>query len=342
MTASRRTRPGLPGLVTVAIAVAMAIIPHRLGHTHAAAQQATAQDWPQRAVKLIVPLGPGSGSDIGARLLADRVQARWGKPVTIENRPGGDGLVGVGAFASANDDHVLLYGATGSFTVHPYQHERLPYDLDRDVLPIAKTTITVIAVGVPAAMGIATLKELVGRARAEPGRLNVALTPGSGELVFNKFLHVEKLELAKVPYRDIVQAGTDVGEGRIHVISTALAILQPHVERGRIKLLAVTNPVRSSLAPDVPTAVEAGVPSLEHNGLNGLFGPRTMSPALRQRLGADVVAAFADPAIAARLAGTGQNVDTGGPEKLARAMAEQIAHIDAIARLLAIPRKLKP
>src|SRR6516162_463517 len=83
--------------------------------------------WPQRPVKFIVPLGPGSGADIGARLIADRLPARWGKPVVIENRPGADGLVAIQAFVAANDDHTLLCSPSGSFTVHPYQYEKLPY-----------------------------------------------------------------------------------------------------------------------------------------------------------------------------------------------------------------------
>src|SRR5947199_10057489 len=92
----------------------------------AAPSQAQAPSWPQRPVKFIVPLGPGSGADIGARLLADRLPARWGKPVVIENRPGADGLVAIQAFVAANDDHTLLFTPSGSFTVHPFQYEKLP------------------------------------------------------------------------------------------------------------------------------------------------------------------------------------------------------------------------
>src|SRR5229473_4259751 len=133
------------------------------------ATQARAETWPQRPVKFIVPLGPGSGADIGARLLADRLPARWGRPVVIENRPGADGLVAIQAFVSANDDHALLFTPSGSFTVHPFQYEKLPYAPD-DLVPIARLSNTIMAVGVPESMGIATLAELVTRARAEPGK----------------------------------------------------------------------------------------------------------------------------------------------------------------------------
>jgi len=95
---------------------------------------ATAQTWPQRTVKFLLPLGPGSGVDIGARLLGDRLSMRWGQPVVVENRPGGDGIVAISAFVGAHDDHVLLASPTSSFTAHPYLHENLPYK-PSDLLP---------------------------------------------------------------------------------------------------------------------------------------------------------------------------------------------------------------
>src|SRR5437763_10702021 len=111
-------------------------------------QPQTAQSWPQRPVKFVVPFGPGAGVDIGARLLADRLPARWGKPVVIENRPGADGLVAIQAFVSANDDHTFLCSPTGSFTVHPFLYEKLPYT-PADLVPLARISNTIIAAGVP-------------------------------------------------------------------------------------------------------------------------------------------------------------------------------------------------
>src|SRR5947209_12545712 len=126
----------------------------------ACAEQASAQIWPQRPVKFIVPFGPGSGVDIGARLLADRLPARWGKPVVIENRPGADGLVAIQSFVGANDDHILLCSPSGSFIIHPYQYEKLPY-MPADLLPLARISNTILAVGVPASMNFADLTDFV-------------------------------------------------------------------------------------------------------------------------------------------------------------------------------------
>src|SRR5262249_28403792 len=110
-----------------------------------------AQTWPQRPVKFIVTLGAGSGVDIGTRLVADRLSRRWGQPVVVENRPGGDGLVAIGAFAAANDDHVLLASPSGSFTAHPFIYKHLPYK-PTDLAPIARVSNTVIAAAAPASL----------------------------------------------------------------------------------------------------------------------------------------------------------------------------------------------
>src|SRR5437870_1645739 len=134
----------------------------------AAPAQMTAQSWPQRTVRLLLPLGPGSGTDIGARLLADRLAQRWRQPLVVENRPGGDGIVAIGAFVSAHDDHILLFAPASSFTAHPYMHDNLPYRPE-DLAPIARVSNTLIALSVPAAMPANSLKELVALIRAQPG-----------------------------------------------------------------------------------------------------------------------------------------------------------------------------
>jgi tripartite-type tricarboxylate transporter receptor subunit TctC len=295
--------------------------------------------WPERAVKFIVPFGPGAGADIGARLVAERLPARWGgKPVVIENRPGGDGLVAIQAFLSADDDHVFLFGPSGNFTVHPYQYEKLPYT-PADLVPIARVSNTILAVGVPQSMNIATLAEFVARARAEPGKLNAAVVPGITEFTLDYFVHTAGLNLQKVPYRDIVQAATDVGEGRLQIYIASYAILQPQAQAGRIKTLAVNGHERAPILPDVPTAIEAGFPALEVEGLVGLFGIKRLSPELREQIGSDLVAVTKDPAVSARLSATAQIVNPGGAAEFAAAVEGQRARIASIAQALGIRPK---
>ncbi|HEY6256078.1 MAG TPA: tripartite tricarboxylate transporter substrate binding protein [Xanthobacteraceae bacterium] len=300
---------------------------------------AQAPAWPQRPVKFIVTLGPGSGVDIGARLLADRLPARWGKPVVIENRPGADGLVAIQAFVNAADDHTLLFTPAGSFTVHPLQYAKLPY-VPEDLVPIARVSNTILAVGVPTSLKIGTLADFVKYARAESGKLNAAVVSGITEFTFDYFLKTDGLSIAKVPYRDIVQAATDLSEARLQVMMSSYAILQPRVLAGSVKVLAVNGHQRASILPDIPTASESGFPALEVEGLTGLFGPRGMSKELRERIGADVAAVAGDPTIADRLAATAQIPNPGGPAEFAAAIEAQRAQIATIAKTLGpIPKQ---
>src|ERR1700719_2557145 len=118
-----------------------------------------AADWATRPVRLILTLGAGSGTDIGARLLADRLTQRWGQPVIVDNRPGGDGLVAINAFVTAHDDHVLLFAPSSSFTAHPFLHDNLPYK-PSDLVPITRVSNTIITISVPASLQVNSLKEL--------------------------------------------------------------------------------------------------------------------------------------------------------------------------------------
>jgi tripartite-type tricarboxylate transporter receptor subunit TctC len=291
--------------------------------------------WPQRNVRFVVPLGPGSGADIGARLFADRLAARWGKPVVVENRPGGDGIVAITAFVSAHDDHTLLFSPAATFTAHPYLHDKLPYE-QADLLPIARVSNTLVVIAAPVSLKVSSLADLVALVRAQPGKLNWATATGISDFLFASFLKNANLDMSKVPYRDPVAPATDVGEGRIQFYWGALAIVRPHVQAGKAKLLAVSNSVRIPDEPAVPTVKEAGFPALAYDGLVGLFGPRDMADDIRERIAADIQAVASDPAIAARLLSSGQLVSPGRPAEFATSINEQRAVVAAIAKEMGI------
>src|SRR5262245_30055965 len=246
-----------------------------------------ADNWPQRTVKFILPLGPGSGTDIGARLFADRLATRWNRPVVVENRPGGDGIVAISAFISTDDDHTLLFAPSGTFTVHPFVREKVPYDV-AELVPIARVSNTIVGIAVPASLNASSLAELVALVRAQPGRLNWSPTSGMTNIVTSAFLKSTNLDVARVPYRDSVQGLNDLIENRLQIYVTALAIVRPQAEAGKIRILALTNRERAPIFPNVPTAIEAGFPALALEGLVGLFGPRRLSSELRERIAADI------------------------------------------------------
>src|SRR5262249_45904683 len=296
-----------------------------------------AQTWPQRPVKFIVTLGPGSGVDFGTRLLGDRLSKRWGQPVVIENRPGGDAVVAVTAVISANDDHVLLASPTSAPTAHPYMLQQMPYQ-DSDLLPIARGWNTIIVIAVATSMDIKTMRDLVAMTRANPGKLNWAGTTGAIDFLFAGFLKKNNLEMARVPYRNPQDAANDVATGRIQVTEASLATLRPQLQAGKIKMLASTNSIRPPSNPEVSTVSEAGFPELTLDGLVGFFGPHGMPAALREHIAADVRAVVQEPDFGDRLSVTGQIANAGGPAEFAAAMQEQRDR-------LAIPAKelgLKP
>jgi tripartite-type tricarboxylate transporter receptor subunit TctC len=293
-----------------------------------------AQAWPQRPVKFVVSLGPGSGVDIGTRLLGDRLSARWGQPVVVENRPGGDGIVAITSFLSARDDHILLASPTSSFTAHPYLHDNLPYDAS-DLLPIVRVSNTFITIAVPASLNVSSLADLMAMARSQLGKLNWAGTTGALDFAFAGFLQSNGLNMTKVPYRNPMEAANDLAEGRVQVYEAALAIVRPQLEAGKIKLLVVTNSVRAPTLPNIPTATEAGHPELAFDGLVGFFGPPGMPLDLRERIAADV-RAVTNAIIESRLITTGQMVNLGGPVEFATATEQQRARIAEIAKDLGI------
>ena len=294
-----------------------------------------AQTFPTRAVRFILPFGPASGTDITARLLADRLSARWGKPVVVENRPGGDGFVAINAFISANDDHTLLLVPVGTFAVHPYTHDKLPYDAERDLLPIANVSSIVLSLAAPASLKIGSLKEFVDLVRANPGKFNAAAAAGNSDFLLGGFLKGHQLQMAKVPYRDIMQGPNDLAEARIHLLASSLTIVQPLKQAGRITVLAVTSPKRAPSSPDVPTVAEAGFPALQLESLIGVFGPRGMPVELRERVAADIRSVIdANPDIAKKLEATGMLVDVRAPGAFNAGIAELRGKLAVIAKAL--------
>ena len=193
-------------------------------------------------------------------------------------------------------------------------------------------TNTLVSVGVPPSLNVGSLADLFAMARAQPGKLNWATITGVTDIILAGYLKSAGLDMAKVPYRDTVQALNDLAEGRIHLYIAALAIVQAQMQAGRVKVLAVTNRTRAPAAADIPTVTEAGFPALSFDGLVGLFGQLDMPAELRDRIAADVRTALSDPAVSSRLNATGQVVAPGTAAELAASIEEQRAQLANFAR----------
>lgn len=292
---------------------------------------AVAESWPERSVKIVTSFPAGTGGDLSARLYAERLALRWGKPVIIENKPGADGIIAVTAVIGARDGHTLLYTNGGPVTTNAVSHDRLPYDPARDLIPISSGADVSIAVSLPASLKIDTLADFVAYARARPGRLNWGNTPGALDYVVPNFLKRAGLDLTHVSYREIGPALQDLAEARIHLYVSALASQLGMINRGTIKVIAITNRERSPLVAAAQTTAEAGFPDLSLEGFLGFFAPREMPKDLADRIGADIRAVGADPTISARLASVGLIVRTNTAAEFGEVIEQERAKVAAIA-----------
>ncbi len=305
--------------------------------------QAAPEVWPERTVRIIVPNPAGVSNDVIARFFAEKLAARWGKPVVVENLPGPDGLVAAREFVSRRDDHTLLYSFASLLSVNPITIDKLPYDPASDLVPIASTSDNFIAIAVPSSLGVNSLAALVDVARQRSEKMTFAATPGVPYYAISAFLEESGLEMAQAHYRNFNQAVTDLSEARIDIVAAGVIPLLPLVQAGKIRLLAFVNGTRSPAAPDVPTASEQGHDALRFSAVTGFFGWRDMPMALRDKIAADVVAVAGQADIRNRLAKLGSLSQAKTPGDFAAAIEAQRRQIAAIVASIkkAGPSKLQ-
>jgi tripartite-type tricarboxylate transporter receptor subunit TctC len=298
-----------------------------------------AQQWPSKPVRLIVSLGPGSGADLGARLYADRLTKLWDQPVVVENRPGGDGVIAINAVIQAKDDHMLLWGPTANFVGHPYSFDKLPYD-PNELVPVARVSGTVVTLGVPASMKVNSLKDLLATAKRKKGWLNWTTAVTMTDIILEGFLKTQGIEAAQVRYKQPAEAVNDLISARLHLYSSAYAIVRPQAQAGRVKLLAVQARNRVP-GLDLPTVAELGYPGLDFEGLVGIIAARSsnLPAAARDRIGADIKTVSKDPLVAERLASTAQLNVPGDAEEFAASIDAQVKQLADAAKLLGLKPK---
>jgi len=300
---------------------------------------ALAQAWPSKPVRFILSLGPGSGADIGARLYADRLTKMWGQPVVIENRPGGDGVIAINATIQARDDHVLMWGPTANFVGHPYSLDKFPYD-PNELVPVARVTGTVVTLGVPTGMNINSLQELLDTAKQKKGWLNWTTAVTMTDIILEGFLKTQGIEAAHVRYKNPAEATTDLVSERLHLYSSAYAIVRGQAQTGKVKLLAVQARHRVP-GLDLPTVGELGYPGLNFEGLVGIIAMRSSNvpKAAMDRIGADIKSVSKDPQVAERLAATAQLNVPGDAAEFAASIDEQRKQLAESAKLLGLKPK---
>jgi tripartite-type tricarboxylate transporter receptor subunit TctC len=288
----------------------------------AASMAQTLDDYPSRPIRIIVPQAAGSGVDLQARVLAQKMAELWGQQGIVENRPGANAIVGMEAGAKAlPDGYTLIYAPVSAVTTNALIYRKLPYDALRDFVPITQTTANPMGAVVAPASGLKSIKDVVERAKRRPGELNYGsfgignLTHLMGELLRS----AAGIAMTHIPYKGQTPAMTDVLAGQIPLAFTTTAGATDLVQSGKLDLLATFGEARDEQFPDTPTVVESGYPTVVVVGWSGLFAPSGVAPHIIRRLHEGLVRALAMPDVKEAIARQGSKaVSSKSPEEFTR------------------------
>jgi len=321
MTLTPRARPWIAAaLAACALAAAPAL--------------AQTPDFPSKTIEIVVPYPPGGSTDVVARKLQQKLSEMWGKPVMVDNKPGGNGNIGTAYVAkSPADGHRLLMSTSALLTVNPHVHANPGFDAFKDFAPVSLVSNGALVVGVNAALGINTLGELVQHVKRNPKKVFYA-TPSSGtpqHLMGELMNQAGGLDMTPVHYKGISPAINDVLGGNVPVIFSTFAALKAHMDSGRIKVLAVAEPKRLDGAPSVPTIAET-FPGFEMTTWFGIFAPAGTPPATVNRLSQALATIVAQPDVAQLLNSLALPPMGGSPEQMARVLRTDFDKLGRVVR----------
>ena len=271
-------------------------------------QVATAEGaYPNRPVKIIIGFGPGSGTDILARMMAEELRVALGQPFIVDNRPGASAQIAATAVArSAPDGYTLFLTSNSSHSVNPHLFKKLPYDPIADFTPIGGIAYFPFILAVNSSVPARTPQEFVNYAYANRGKLNYAYGTPAVQIPAEALNKLKKLEATGVPYKSSPNAITDVIGGQAQFMVVDLASARPHLQSGRLRALAVTTSKRSALAPELPTIEESlGLQDFDLAAWTGLFGPANMPPEATAKLSTTLQAILAKPSVRERILASG-------------------------------------
>lgn len=267
---------------------------------------ALAQDFPTKAVRIVTPFPAGAGPEAVLRVLAEKLQKKWGHPVIVENKPGGNGFIAIDAFKrGATDGHDLIQLDNVHLVAYPHLFKKLPYDPVKDFDPITPLFRTYFFVGVPTGSKYKTVGDIVADAKANPGKLNYgSWSVGNPVHLGSALLEaMTGTQMEHVIYKETSMLYTGVANGELNFALGSLATAGPMQRSGKIKFIAVTAPKRHSAFPDVPTVAESGGPAgYEMTGWTTIAAPKGLPKAVAEKIQKDIEAALAEPDIKERYA----------------------------------------
>lgn len=300
----------------------------------AAGSVAAAATFPARPVRMIVPLAPGGGSDIVARIAAAALGDAWGQSIVVDNRPGAGSVVGTALAAKALPDGHTLLVSSSSLAISPALYKELPYDLRRDFAPVTLLASQPSALAVHVSVPAASARELIALAKAQPGRLAYGSAgPGSATHLGSELFRIAGgIELLHLPYKSAGLATNALLSGEAQVLLTNMASVLPHIKGGRLRVLGVTSLKRSPLAPDVPTVAESGLPKFEYLTWYGMVVPAGTPRPVVDVIARDTSRALRAPAFLDRFTQQGLDLLVTSPADFGRFLDAELQRWDAVVR----------
>ena len=303
----------------------------------AAAHIAAAQSgpYPDRPIRFVVPQAAGSATDNVARLVAPGMAKYLGQPVVVDNRPGGALTIGIDAVAKSEPDgYTIGMGPVGALAITRHMVAKLPYDIERDLQPVALITTGYMLLAVSPKSDFHSVRELIEYAKKNPGKLfNASSSNGSpGHVSGELFKYMTGTDIVHVPYKGGAPAIADLIAGNVQLMFESLNSIAPHVKAGRVRALAVTGAKRSASLPDVPTMMEAGVPGYEVTAWTGVIAPAHLPRPMLDRLNGAVNATIVEPKVKERLAQMGSEGGGGTPEDYAELIRRDSAKWAEVVR----------
>lgn len=284
--------------------------------------------FPNRPVRMVIHIGPGSSMDIIGRVLGQKLSDAWSQPLIVDNRAGAGGTIGMDVVAKAPPDgHTILFGS-GSMAIAPSFYRKLPFDTQRDFEPITQITSRYNVLVVPVSSQLQSVKDVIALAKAKPGFVSYGSGGGTGSsdhLAGELFALMTGTQLLHVPYKSGPQAVTDLIGGQLVIYMGGVPINLPMIKSGKLRPLGVSSPRRIAQLPDVPTIAEAGVPGFEVNVWYGLFAPRGTPPKIVDRISADVSRIVKTPETRERFAGLGADSEGTTPAAFQKYFLSDIA-----------------
>lgn len=284
----------------------------------AAPVNASAQNYPVRPIRLIVPQAPGSASDTVSRMIAAELTRQLGQQVVVDNRPGGALTIGIEMVVKAPaDGYTIGFGPVGALAISPNMVRKLPYHVEKDLHPIAQLAANQMLLAVSPTVPLKSVRELVAYAKQNPGKLlNASSGNGTpGHVGFELFKFMTGTRIVHVPYKGGAAGIADLISGQVHLMMESQNSITPHAKAGRVRGLAVTGDRRSSALPDLPTIAEAGVPGYEASTWNGIVAPAGVPKAVVAKLNSEINKALATPTLRERFAAIGAEPTIGTPEQ---------------------------